>query len=467
MLELALVLAVPWLAPLATLGSDFGGVAPRRWFVATAALEVLAATLAAALSPDLDAIGRFLVVLVAFVGALAMVASGPTLHGIKGTRGRRFYFLWLAAFWWSLLVLAISQNLGLSWIAIELTTVTSAILVAISGRQTAVEAAWKYAILCSVGLLLALLGVLFLLSLANRSGAVPSMAALDFSAIHLRAAVMPAGAVRLALILLTVGLGTKIGFAPMHTWLPDAHSEAPAPVSGLLSGVLLPLVLVVLWRVDEATRVAVGTAFPRELLLGFGLLTVLVATPFLLLQVDIKRLLAYSTAEQMGLLAIALGIGSRLAVEAAFVQLAIHALVKSGLFFVAGDVLETFGSKHLPRTTGLLTSHPRLGWPWIVGLLTLSGLPPFPMFLSEIAIVFSLFRVSVWLGGLLAALLTVLFVGMAHYMIQMSLGKPPSRPAQARGRGFQGALAALVVALPLGVVAPFLPHMLASLIGGR
>jgi hydrogenase-4 component F len=469
MLTLALALAAPWLAPVLTALIDRDARHTRSWFVAGAASTTVLAAVAAAVSPDLDAVGRLLILLVAVVGALAVVASGDGRAGDDGAdpARRRSYFLWLTAFWWSLLLLAVSRNLGLAWIAIELTTVTSAVLVAISGRRAAVEAAWKYVILCSVGLLVALLGIVFLLALGRHGGdGAPTLAALDFTTLRVRAATMPAGAVRVALILITVGLGTKIGFAPMHTWLPDAHSEAPAPVSGLLSGVLLAMALVVLWRVDEAAAVAVGAGFPRALLIGFGLVSVAVATPFLLLQLDIKRLLAYSSIEQLGVLAIAFGTADRLAVDAAFVQLVVHALVKAGLFFVAGDVLDTFATKHLARATGLVGGYPRIGYPWLVGMLTLAGLPPFPMFLTEVAIVFSLFAVSPWLGGALLGLLAVLFVGLAHATIQSAFGRPPSRPPRVRGHGFAGAIAALALAAPVGLVLPLVPRALHLLVGG-
>ena len=465
-MDLALVLAVPWLAPLATLATaphDDGRT--RAWYLAGALAEVAAALWTAAASPALDTVGRVLLVLVAIVGALSVAASGPSVHGIDPGRYRS-YLLWLSAFWWSLLLLALSRNLGLSWVAIELTTVTSAVLVAMSGRPTAVEAAWKYVILCSVGLLLALLAVLLLLALDHAAGAPFTVADLDLSSLAAHARGLPAGAVRLTLVLLTVGLGVKIGFAPMHTWLPDAHSEAPAPVSGLLSGVLLPLVLVTLWRVDAAMTPAVGVLLPRELMIGFGLVTVAVATPFLLVQTDLKRLLAYSTAEQMGLLAIALGVGTPLALDAAFVQLAVHALVKWGLFAVAGDLLETLGSKRLARATGLVEAYPRLGWPWLVGLMTLSGLPPLPMFLTEVTIVFALVAMNPYLGIALAACLAVAFVGIAHAIIQTALGKPPARAAGVRGHGFRTATVALVMALPLGLAGPLFAHALTLLTRG-
>ncbi len=466
-MALVLMLVVPWLAPLLTAGLRGDSVRSARTYIVVAFLEVPVTVFAVAPSGDLSGPAGFVPILVAGLGAFAFWTTGFKVHGITAPRPLALYRLGLTAFWWSLLVLSVSRNLGLSWAAIELTTITSAALVAISGRPTATEAAWKYAILCSAGLLLALLGVLLLLAAGHAPGHPVTMADLDFSTLARSLPSQNAGALRLALILLAVGFGTKAGFAPMHTWLPDAHSEAPAPVSGLLSGILLPLVLLTLWHVMAVASPAVGTTLPRELLIGFGLLTVVVATPFLLVQTDLKRLLAYSTLEQMGLLAIGLGIGTHLALDAVFLQLTVHALVKSGLFSVSGDLLETFGTKQIPRTRGLLAAHPRLGWPWLIGLLTLGGLPPLPLFLTELAIVFALFAVNAILGAMLVACLLVIFIGMAHYVLQTTLGSPRMRRTQVHDRGSRGAAVSLSVAVMLGTAIPFMPGILQVLAGGR
>ncbi len=448
-----LLLATPWIAPVLTLHPALRRDAWRVYLGVSLAVLVVSIT-GATLSASLDPLGRLLVPLVAIVGALTVFASRGPLHGIEDARQRRQYLFWLQAFWWSLLVVAMSPNLGLSWLGIELTTITSAILVAISRQRSAAEAAWKYVILCSLGLLLALFGLLLIYGL-NTSHGYTALSGLDFRMLHMHARGFAPSVIRLALVFLTVGLGTKIGFAPMHTWLPDAHSEAPAPVSGLLSGVLLSLALIVLWRTDVALSPSAGPTFGSDLLLAFGFLTLAVATPFLLAQVDIKRLLAYSSMEQMGLIAVGLGVGSRLAVVGALAQILIHALVKSGLFFVAGDVLQTFGSKKLPRFFGLLSSQPRLGWLWLLGLLTLTGLPPLPMFPSELAIVFGLFAKSVLLGWVLAVILGTIFVGVAHYVVESALGKARSpRPGLGVGRSWPSALLAFLLAMPLGWALP-------------
>lgn len=407
----------------------------------------------------LDALSRLLVPLVLSVSLMTLVASRRLPHGVAVQQQRRYLF-WLHAFAWSLLLLALSQNLGLSWLAIELTTVTSGVLVALPGTRSAMEAAWKYVILCSVGLLVAALGVLFLVAMGTHTGLSP-LNALDFSSLgHLSSPAFHSLGQTTA-ILLAVGLGTKIGFAPLHTWLPDAHSEAPAPVSGLLSGVLLALVLVCLWRTEAALGGIVGAHFGRDLLIGFGVASVAVATPFLLVQSDLKRLLAYSSVEQIGLMAIGLGIATPLAVTAAMVQLVVHAFVKSGLFFTAGDVLQTYGSKQLGRVSGLVATRPLLGWLWIAGLLTLAGVPPLPMFFSEFGLVLAAFGADPWLGWVLVGLLGCLFAGLAYYLLTVALGDGGARARRTHLWGAHAAAVSLAAAVPLGV---FLPTWLGPLL---
>jgi hydrogenase-4 component F len=462
-----LALAIPWTAPpLAALGP----LRPHAWRIhAAVAIATFALTCAAGLlSPAVDPLGRLLLPLVGLVGALTVLASRGPLHGIDDNRQHRMYLLWLTAFWWALLLVALSRNLGLSWLGIELTTITSAILVAISHKRAAVEAAWKYVVLCSLGLLVALLGLLLIYGMIAHSGQT-ALTALNFTALRAHASLFSSATAKLALVFLTVGIGTKIGFAPLHTWLPDAHSEAPAPVSGLLSGVLLSLALVVLWRTGAALSPTVGHAFVSGLLLVFGFLTMVVATPFLLVQLDIKRLLAYSSMEQIGLIAIGLGVGSRLGVAGALAQIVIHALVKAALFFVAGDILLAFRSKKLPRFPGLLARHPRYGWLWLLGVLTLAGLPPLPMFPTEAAILFALFAKSAVLGWLLLIALGAIFVGLAHYVVESAFGeKSRSRGRPATGNSWGGALAAFLFAAPLGWLLPTVLYpTLSLLVTGR
>lgn len=371
----------------------------------------------------LDSLARVLLAVVAIVGALATADSfahwkedlrltGPDVAQLgRGVPRVRVYFFWQQAFLASLLVAALSGNLGLSWIAIELTTVTSAVLVGFSGSRRAVEAAWKYVILCSVGLALALLTVILLYALAGGG----RLGTLDWTSLYAGAAAFPVGPAKLAYLFALVGFGTKAGLAPLHAWLPDAHSEAPAPISALLSGVLLAVVLCTLVRIAGVTAVVTGPAFPYHLLLGAGLLSVAVATPFLVLQDDLKRLLAYSSIEQVGLMAIGFGLHSPVAVEGAVLQLVVHAFTKSGLFFTAGRVLHGVGSQRLARLRALGRRAPLLGAGLLFGAFTLGGLPPFGMFFSELSIVRGALATNAGLGLALLALLAAIFGGLFYY----------------------------------------------------
>lgn len=378
----------------------------------------------------LDALARVLLAVVVAVGALSTVESFPHWHdeiawtGVDAAQvGRglprvRVYFFWQQAFLGSLLLAALSGNLGLSWVAIELTTVTSAVLVGFSGELRAVEAAWKYVILCSVGLSLALLTVILFYALAG-GGGLPS---LDWTSLQAAASSFPAGPVKLAYLFALVGLGTKAGLAPLHAWLPDAHSEAPAPVSALLSGVLLAVVLCTLVRVGSVAALATGAAFPDHLLVGAGVLSVAIATPFLVLQHDLKRLLAYSSIEQIGLMAIGFGLHSPLAALGAVLQLVVHALTKSGLFFAAGRIAHDFGTQRLLRLRALGQRAPVLGGALLFGVFTLGGLPPFGMFFPELSIVRGALGQNAGLGLFLLVLLAIAFAGLFHYAGQAVLG---------------------------------------------
>lgn len=410
----------------------------------------------------LDALSRLLLGVVAGGGALSMADSllywrdELTLHGAdaaeigRGVPRVRTYFVWHQLFLGSLMIAAASANLGVSWVAIELTTITSAVLVGFEGGARALEAAWKYVILCSVGLALALLTVIVLYALSGGGG----LHALDWGSLQAAAAHFPAGPTKLAFLFALVGLGTKAGLAPLHAWLPDAHSEAPAPVSALLSGVLLATVLCTLVRLAGVTAAAVGPALPDDLLLGAGILSVAVATPFLLVQDDLKRLLAYSSVEQIGLMAIGFGLHSPLATSGALLQVAVHAAVKSGLFIAAGHLYHQVGTKRLSRLHGLGRRAPLLAAALILGVFTLGGLPPFGMFFSELAILQGAFAgdPTVALGLLL--LLGVIFGGLAFYAARAVFGPPDGRRV-ATGPGVAAILAAPVAAsLILGLWIP-------------
>lgn len=432
------------------------------------ALAALALVLPNAAPPpgvlELDGLSRVLLAVTAAVGALSAAesfsywaadlalgaAEPPPGRGLPRVRG---YFFWHQAFVGSLLAAALSGNLGLSWVAIEATTVTSAVLVGFAATREAVEAAWKYVVLCSVGLALVLLTVILFYALSGGGG----LRALDWTALRSAAAAFPTGPAKLAYIFALVGLGTKSGLAPLHAWLPDAHSEAPAPVSALLSGVLLATVLCTLVRVAGITAAATGPALPFRLLLGAGVVSVAVATPFIMLQEDLKRLLAYSSIEQIGLMAVGFGCHVPVAAAGAVLQLIVHAFAKSGLFFAAGHVSARAGTHRLGRLHALARSAPLLGGALLFGVVTLGGLPPFGMFWSEIDILRGALAVDAGLGLALLLLLGAIFGGLLFHAGRAAFGTTRGRarrPSRLPPRAAAVLLACAIASVATGFVTP-------------
>jgi hydrogenase-4 component F len=324
----------------------------------------------------------------------------------------------------SLVVAALADNLGLMWIALEASTLASALLVGYYDRPGAVEAGWKYLVLCSVGIMLALFGTVLLYYSA--SGLFAEHAeGLRWTALRDAAPRLAPRFVMLAFVFTLVGYGTKAGLAPMHTWLPDAHSQAPTPVSAMLSAAMLATALVAVLRVHVVAAACLGPEGPRGLLVGFGLLSVVVATPFLLLQGDYKRLLAYSSVEHTGFVALAVGLGTPLAVFGGLLHLCAHALAKTLAFLVGGSLARGFGSRRMDHWGGALAAAPPLGALFVVAGVALAGLPPSALFLSE------------WLtllGGLAgghaaaavtaAVALVIVFAGLAYHWTRVALGRP-------------------------------------------
>ncbi len=346
-------------------------------------------------------------------------------------------------------------HLALLWAAIEATTLASAPLVYFYRRRGALEATWKYLLICSVGIALALLGTFFL-------GIAASTPAAGTPPLTLRALVevapdMSRPWLKAAFVLALVGYGTKMGLAPMHTWLPDPHSQAPSPVSALLPGALLNCALLGILRFHEVCLAAGDAAFVRTLWLLLGFLSLIVSTAFLLGQSDYKRLFAYSSIENMGIIAVGIGLGG-VATWGATLHAVNHSICKAGLFFLAGNVLREFRSTRAADATGVLTRLPRTGVLMMGLLLALGGLPPFGPFMSELTILrASLGGPHPWLGALLAVLLALAFLGMVGSLLPMLQGVPAKsdtpRPREAPLTLLSPA-AMLVASLVLGVWLP-------------
>jgi len=297
---------------------------------------------------------------------------------------RRFY-LGLNAFAWSMICAPLVNGLALLWIAVEITTVVSALLVALDDTEGATEAAWKYVLIASSGLGIALLATIFMYYAGSQ--VLGQSYDLAFDPLMRGAAHLPQTPVRLAFVLAVVGYGTKVGLFPVHTWLPDAHAEAPTPVSALLSGSLLAVSFYAILRYYQISVVVLGPRFPQTVLLVFGVASLLLAALYLLEQRDIKRLLAYSSVEHMGILAIGVSFGAPLALSGVLLHVLAHAAAKGNAFMGAGVLVRKFGSKELRAMADGIRVLPWSGPLFLVAVLALSAMPPFGLFRSEFLII--------------------------------------------------------------------------------
>ncbi len=353
-------------------------------------------------------------------------------------------------------LVSVSQHFGMIWVAIEATTLASAPLIYFHRHHRSLEATWKYLMICSVGIGLALLGNFFLAIAASRpgGGATPLL----ISHLIAAAGTLQTDWLRPAFILLLVGYGTKMGLAPLHTWLPDAHSESPSAVSALLSGALLNCAFLGILRAVQVCAAAGIGEFAASLLTAFGLASIGVAAAFLTVQADYKRMLAYSSVEHMGILALGVGVGGG-AVFGSMFHAVNHSLAKAMLFLVAGNILNAYRTKSVDETHGVLRRLPVSGSLWVAGMLAITGTPPFALFLSEFLIArAALERGRMLLAAVFLALLAWIFAAMARGMLRMAQGAPPARIGAAAGAEpilavVPPAAAALAV-LALGVYIP-------------
>lgn len=380
---------------------------------------------------------------------------GGGADGNVSDKMRGFYVGW-ALFWGALLAAALAVNLGWAWCAIAVSTVTSGWLVAFDGTPKSLRATWRYLLVTSVGLLLTLLGIVILYAEALRRGG--GLGALDFRHLSLLMAALPVGVRELTVLLLIAGFATKAGLVPFHTWLPDAHAEAPAPVSALLSGLLLPMSLIMAARVANAapipdTFIVTGP----HLLMWAGLASLLVGAAMMLVQRHVKRLLAYSSIEQVGIMAVGFAIGTPLAIGATILQIILHAVVKSLLFFTAGHLSEELDSKHLAQIRPLAVKHPGMSVVWGLGLLALAGIPPLPLYYPEWELVSASLTAGLgsWVPLLLIGGLVLAFAVLVHHVLRILWGGAARAAVpKTAGRWVTGALAVLA---GLGLIGMGLP----------
>lgn len=381
-----------------------------------------------------DALSAFMLVVIAAVAVLVAVATPAHLEtevaaARIGPRTACLHLVLVQAFLAAMALAVLAADLGLLWVAMEATTIVTAFLVGQRRTRAATEAAWKYVVICSAGIALALLGIVVLNHASAHSG---TGAGLDWAALAAVAAQLDPGVTRLAVVLLIIGFGAKAGLAPLHAWLPDAHSQAPAPVSALMSGVLLSVSFYAVLRVKVIADAALGPGFARALLLAAGLASLLVAASLLIAQRDYKRMLAYSSIEHMGLLALGVAAGGPLATAAVLLHVLGHGLAKSVLFLAAGRVLQTTGSSRIEEVRGLAGRQPVLAGSFGLGVLALLGLPPFSLFASELGIARAGFGGGIgWAIAVALLLVVVIGAALVAHTGRMLLGTAPEGPGTA------------------------------------
>jgi hydrogenase-4 component F len=412
----------------------------------------------------IDALSALLALCISFVTLLASVSAAGLPGGTgpaEAARLRRLH-IYVHAFAFTMLLAVIVQNVALMWVAIEATTIASALAIPLLRTRASVEASWKYLLVCSVGIALAFTGTIlayfdFVATAGEAAGS------LDWSVLRAGAPALHPELLQLAFAFIVVGYGTKAGLAPMHTWLPDAHSEAPAPVSAMMSGVLLAVALYAIARWKAIVDAAVDPAFSNGLLAAFGLASLGVGTFSLVIQRHYKRMLAYSSVEHVGLIAIGLALGPPGAF-AAWLHVVNHALAKAASFLLAGRVLHRYRTTEIGGVTGLLHVMPWTGALLAAAVFALVGLPPFGLFVSELLLIrAAIVSGQVGLAGIVLLFLLVAFISLVGHANRMLYGTAPEGVAS--GEAVDWTLAVLVVPpLLLAVIGLVLPAPFSALI---
>jgi hydrogenase-4 component F len=451
---------------------------------ACAALTLAAAITLAAAQPGprtaldgllrADPLAEFMLIVTGAVGLLATAATpgwlrGEIAAGRATARTAARHAVLVQLFLAAMAVAVLAASLGVTWVAIEGTTIATAFLVGQRRTRAAVEAAWKYVVICSAGIALALLGLLILNAAAVHAGAGAS---LDWARLAAAAPRLDPAVTRIAAALLIVGFGTKAGLAPLHAWLPDAHGQAPAPVSALMSGVLLSVAFCAILRVKVIVDLALGDGFARVLLAVLGLVSLLVAASLLIRQRDYKRMLAYSSIEHMGVMALGAAAGGPLALAAVLLHMLGHGLAKGSLFVSAGRMLQVTGTSRIDGVRGLASRVPLLAGCAGAGVLALAGFPPFSVFTSEVGILRAGFSARLGLVTVTAlVLLLVITAALLIHTSRMLLGGagpelaagPELSPGTAGGTaGLAPVVVALAACAVLGLYAGPLATLLHS-----
>src|SRR5664280_1238913 len=427
-----------------------------------------------------DALSAWMVLLISVVSLATALYAGRYFRRdlaagvLMAGRVREFYVL-TPLFAAGMLLVVLANNLGVMWFAVETTALSSVLLVALYNRRTSLEAAWKYIILGSLGLALALLGTVFLYAAAVGAHASEKLPNFNWSHLMTVAPQFDHGLIKLAFVFAFIGYGTKAGLAPMHTWLPDAHSEAPSPTSAMLSGVSLKVAIYALLRFHILTTQCLGTGYSRNLLLGFGLFSMFLAAPFILVQSNLKRMLAYSSLEHVGLICTAVGLNTTVTIFGALLHMGYHALTKPVLFFAAGNIHQTFHTMKF-RVIGPGVVQVLPVTVLFMGLATVAamGLPPFGLFYSELTVLSGGFAAGrTFISFLILAALLAAFCGILRQLTRIFLGaRKVERPNDARawdGVPAMGLLVGGLLVFSIWSPDPLLRliHQAAGIIGGK
>lgn len=405
---------------------------------------------------QVDSLSALLALCIAFVALMASaLAPGLHRHDLDDRSQTRRLRIYMSAFAFTMLMAVTVQNVALMWVAIEATTIASALAIPLDRTKASVEASWKYLLVCSVGIALAFTGtILAYFDFVATAGEVP--ASLNWTVLRGAAPSLHPELLQLAFAFILVGYGTKAGLAPMHTWLPDAHSEAPSSISALMSGVLLAVAMYAIARWKAVVDGSVDPAFTNGLLIGFGLLSVAIGTFSLVVQRHYKRMLAYSSVEHMGLVTIGLALGP-LGAFAAWLHVVNHAVAKSASFLLAGRILQRYKTTEMEGVTGLLQAMPWTGALFAAGILALVGLPPFGLFVSEFLLVqAAVVDRKMWLAAIVLLLLLTAFISLLSHLNRMLYGSVPDAVPAGEHRGWPIVILvvpAVVLAL-FGVVLP-------------
>lgn len=379
-----------------------------------------------------DPLNVFFVTLTAFVGLTTAIFSRPYMR-VEQDKGKmtpprmRLYHGMYQLFSFTMLLALTTNNLGILWVAMEAATLTTVLLVSVYRTAASLEAAWKYFILCGVGIAQALFGTVLLYMAGDKVLGAEGASLLWTNLEAVKSQLDPA-IVTLAFAFLLIGYGAKVGLVPLHSWLPDAHAEGPTPVSAVLSGLLLNVAMYAVLRCKVLTDGALQGPLAGQLMMGFGLLSVVVATFFIARQKDVKRMFSYSSIEHMGLITFAFGMGGPVANFAGLLHMTVHSLVKSAIFFTVGHATQKAGTQVMSEIRGLIKVNPMVGWGLMMGVMAILGMPPFGVFASEFLILTTAMRAQPWAAPFLFIALGVAFAAMLIRVLPMVFGETDLKP---------------------------------------